>query len=178
MDRAASLIGAIGFIDPSRTLEQKVDYEVLGPGPHELLSYCGRSSRVYALDAKDYPADRRVAAEDEWTLSWKRGEPYGGVRALDAMTPRACVPFFAKARKATFEFPRIAVLRRSSPINAVHDVFTVRALEDARFREQPGEGPLRALERHARGGRLDGGPEASASRQQPASARGAAFRFR
>ena len=109
-----------------------VDYEVLRPGPRELLKFCAGSSHVYALDAKAFPADERVAAKDDWTLGWKAGDRYLGVLALDAMTIKTRMPFFAsdpRARRADYTFAYVLVLRRASPIKAIHDVLRIESLD-------------------------------------------------
>lgn len=129
--------GTVHYVDEKQSLAHTIDYEVLEPGPRQLLRYCAGTARVYALDAKAFPTDTRVAPDDDWILGWKKGQRYAAVRALDAMTLRERVPFFAKARKADFAFPYVAILRRTSPIASVHDVFTVRALDDARFEIAP-----------------------------------------
>lgn len=126
----------LGEANDERIAHQR-DYEVVGPGPHELLGKCSAPARVYALDAKRFPVQRRVATEGDWQLGDESGKPYGFVPALDAMTTPARIPFFAKARKAEMKVPMVIFVHRKSPIAAVHDVLTVRALDAEHFELAP-----------------------------------------
>ena len=109
---------------------------MLRPGPRELLKFCAGASHVYALDAKTFPADSRVAAKDDWTLGWKAGDPYLGVAALDAMTIKTRMPFFAedpRARRAEYTFAYVLILKRTSPNKTIHDVIRIVSLDDAKL---------------------------------------------
>jgi hypothetical protein len=122
-------LGAINYVDPSEKERHVIDYEVLEPGRRELLKYCAASSRVYALDAKAYPTDERVADKDDWALAWTKGKSYLGVKAIDAMTIKDRVPFFASARHSDYAFAYVVILRHTSPIKAIHDVLTIKSVD-------------------------------------------------
>lgn len=134
---AGEPLGEVNYTDASLKERHEVDYEVLSEGAHELLRYCAATARVYALSAAKFPTESHVGAEDDWRLGRKVGERYLVVPAIDALTLKARVPFFANARHAAYPFEFLSVLRRDSPIRSVHDVLTVRALDDTRLELGP-----------------------------------------
>ena len=110
----------------------EIDYEVLKPGPHELLRFCGESAHIYALSAAAFPTDTRVAKEDNWGLGLKSGQTYAGVAALESMTVDERIPFFAsdpRVRRASYPIAYILVLRESSPLKTIHDVLRIESLD-------------------------------------------------
>ena len=122
-------LGEINYVNPEAKERHAIDYQVLGPGTHDLLKYCARAGRVYALDAKAFPTDKRMAEEDDWRLGLTKGHEYFGVQALDKMTIKERVPFFAAARRADYAFEYVLVLRQGSPITAIHDVLTIKSID-------------------------------------------------
>ena len=54
----------------------EVDYEVLGPGKHQVSPYCALTTRVFALSSASFPRASRTATADDTALGTRPGDTY------------------------------------------------------------------------------------------------------
>ncbi len=111
-----------------------IDYEVVAPDrKHELGKFCSGSARLFALPAKDYPVAMSVAGEDDWTLGLSKGDRYGHVKSIDALTLPERINFFSKdpeVRRSKYRFSTIGYVRAPHPLKHAEDQLAIEKITE------------------------------------------------
>jgi hypothetical protein len=110
----------------------EVDYEVVGPGRHELPGYCAKTMRLHALAAAAFPRASRPATADDASLGKKAGETLAILPALDAIELPKRIAFFAsdpRRTSASYAFDEAAP--DAGVVTAVHRVLVLEATAPA-----------------------------------------------
>jgi hypothetical protein len=115
-----------------------VDYEVMVTGKHhEIVGNCRKTSRLYALPGKTFPAgSRAVTADDNELGQHAVGNAFAIVPLLDVIDRKRRIEFFEKdprVLRSAFTFDAEQPRATAKALESEHDVLTVGSFTATSF---------------------------------------------